>query len=561
MKKIFIYLFSALLIVGVSVSCSKDEPKGNIESVAYDAAIKSFVITYSSGYTEKISAKIDDSTNPPSAYIEMDDGTIIYVDDAINGGEVDINSSAKIRENKYVNNWIYDEMSIYYYWNTKLPRDPNVSLKPDKFFDSILYKYSSSQPDGDRFSWIQDDYKELQGSLSGVASDEIGFDYIFAWADKEKTHYYALVTYTMHDTDAKAKGIERGQFITEINGQKITPNNYRNLFGGTGTKTISRAGWIFNEEKEGYYLSEISPVNISMHKNFAENPVYMDSVYSIGNKKIGYLVYNFFATDKGDLTNSYDKDLMNRLQSIKDKGATEMVLDLRYNSGGAVSSAIALSSALVKNRSTSNVLVTSEYNSMVQEALLREYGNNFNKEFFIDKIVRSNKHVADIPTMNQDRLFILTGDYTASASEFVINGLRPYMDVILIGSKTYGKNVGSITIFEKENPKNKWGMQPIIVKYFNSLHQSDFTDGFTPDYNIDEFKDLYLEPFGKISDPLLGKAISLITGSTISTTKSIVDSPLRSSQIDKTTTSSARTPLKFELVDDINDEAIRKIRK
>jgi len=87
-----------------------------------------------------------------------------------------------------------------------------------------------------------------------------------------------------------------------------------------------------------------------MHSNYAENPIYKDSVYTINNKKIGYLVYNFFARDKGDDSYDYDKLLMKRLDALKTQGVNEMVLDLRYNSGGAVSSAIALASALVKNK-------------------------------------------------------------------------------------------------------------------------------------------------------------------------------------------------------------------
>lgn len=461
--------------------------------------------------------------------------------------------------NKYVNNWIQDEMSIYYYWNTKIPNKVDLSLKPDEFFDSILYKYSASQPDGDRFSWIEEDYEKLQNSLGGVASDEIGFDYFFYPANIEKTKYYALVTYAKLGTSALREGIDRGQFITQVDGKDITPNNYTNVFNGTGTKILSRAEWIYNEDKKEYLLTSMPNVTISMHEDFAENPVYFDEVYEIDNKTIGYLVYNFFATDNPkNNNNEYDRLLMEKLQSIKDRGATEMILDLRYNNGGAVSSAIALSSALVKDRDTKQELVTSEYNSIVHNALIREYGADYNKEYFIDKI-KTKTGFIDIPSMGMDKIYVLTGKYTASASEFVINGLKPYMDIILIGSKTYGKNVGSITIYEEEDPKNKWGMQPIIVKYKNSLGNSDFTDGFSPDYPVDEFEELHLVPFGDTEDPLLAKAISVITGKEPTTTKATTS--FRSSQIDKSKNISIKSPLKFEMVDDVNGEAIREIFK
>lgn len=560
MKKIIIFLLTTTAILGLNTACEERSPVEitEVESVFYSSTHKEFTVHYTNGYAENVIAIIDNSTTPPSAYAILENGTYLYVNDAsITTDNVDISTSAQININAYVNDWIYNEMSIYYYWNDKLPRKVNSDLKPDKFFNSILYKYSASQPDGDRFSWIQNDYKELQNSLSGVASDEIGFEYGFVPVN-ENDQYYALVTYTKEGTSAQTAGIKRGQFITKVDDKKITANNYRELFTGTGTKKLSRAEWIYDFDINKYVITVMTDARITMHKDFAENPVYKDSVYTVGDKKIGYLVYNFFATDKGDNSNKYDRLLMNKLQSIKDKGATEMILDLRYNRGGAVSSAIALSSALVKDRDTKNILVTSEYNSIVHNALKGEYGADYNKEYFIDKIASKGGNI-NIPSLGTDRLFILTGENTASASEFVINGLKPYMDVVLIGKKTYGKNVGSITIYEDKDPKNKWGMQPIIVKYMNSLGKSDFTDGFIPNHEVDEFEELHLVPFGDTQDPILAKAISVISGKEPTTTKATTS--FRSSQIDKRKNASLRPPLKFEMVDDINGDAIRELFK
>lgn len=560
MKRIINYLLLLTSIVLIAISCEPKDPiikNGEIETATYDASNRSFTLIYSNGHTETQAATIDNSTQPPSASVKLSNGTIVMVNNAEESGNASIYDSKKVSEFSYVNDWIYEEMSIYYLWNEKIPRNPNFSLKPDLFFDSILYKYSSSNSNGDRFSWIQDDYMELVQSLSGVSSEELGFDYILVWADNKKTHYYPLVTYAKKESDAIAKGLTRGDFIIKVNGQNITPQNISTVLGGTGSKTLSIAKWEYSEADKEFYLTDSDDITISMHKNFAENPVYLDSVYTVGGKKIGYLTYNFFATDKGDNSSDYDKLLMQRLGSIKDKGATEMVLDLRYNSGGAVSSAIALASALVKNRSTDNILVTSQYNAIVHNALKKEYGADYNKEYFIDKIKKGNTTIAEIPNMNLDKIYVLTGYYTASASEFVINGLKPYMDVVLIGETTYGKNVGSITIFEEDDPKNKWGMQPIVVRYANSLGHSDFTAGFVPNYKIDEFEDLYLYPTGDTNDPLLGKAISLITGGTVKSAATKPNIELRSMKAIEHLP--PRKPVKFELHDDKNQEIIRKI--
>lgn len=563
MKKFFTLLSIAISLMLLASSCDSKDPivdKGTLESATYQAATKSFTLTYSSGRTETVNAVIDNSVTPPTASATLKDGTVISVSDANTSGDAEITTTRQMDDYRYVNGWIYENMEIYYLWNDKLSKSPNYSLNPKKFFDSILYKYNkNTNPQGDRFSWIQEDYQELLNSLSGVASHEIGFEYIFIAANEERTQYYALVLYPRKGSDAHAKGITRGTFVTQVNGQNITPDNYRSVFGGTGTKTLSTAKWELNSENQ-YRLADTGTVSVQMHSNFAENPIYLDSVYTVGDKKIGYLAYNFFAPDKGDKSYSYDKQLMNTLGNIKAKGASEMVLDLRYNGGGSVSTAVALASALVQNRSTNNVLVTSQYNAIVHNALLKEEGKDYNKVYFIDKI-STDKTTIDVPSLNLPKLYVLVTGWSASASELIINGLKPYMDVILIGETTYGKNVGSISLYEKNDAKNKWGMQPIVVRYANSLGNSDFTAGFAPNYEVDEFDELRLVKFGDSSDPLLGKALSLITGQTMTSRAATTRTPFRSSQVDKVKTLNMKDRGAFEMYDDIREDALRKLMK
>lgn len=566
MKRILYFLTLIACLGIVFSSCKKDEieepnPKKNhsISTVKYNSDKKEFVITFDDGVDSVVVAQIDDSVNPPTASATLKDGTVFMVDDATIESDVVISTVDAINESrKYVNDWIYKNMSIYYLWNNKLPSSPDYTLTPNKFFESILYTYDANKrPDGDRFSWIQKSYVDLLNNLSGVSSDDIGFEYMPLWADQAKTKIFALVLYPKLKSDASEKGIKRGQFITKIDDQYMTASNYKQLLGGSGTKKLSIAEWQYNSTTEKNELKTAGDVTIQMEKDFAEIPVHLDSVYTIDNKKIGYMVYNFFARDKGNGSHDYDKLLMNTLSRIQSKGATEMVLDLRYNSGGAVSTAIALGSALVKNRSTSNIFARSEYNSLIHKELLGKYGEDYNKEYFIDKITSNSGTIADVPAMNFNRLYILTGEYTASASELIINGLKPYMDeIVLIGQTTYGKNVGSISIYEKNDPKNKWGMQPIIVKYYNSANQSDYTAGFAPNYEVNEFEDLYLVDFGNINDPLLGKAISLITGkqpSASSRTRRVRIGAMRvGSKLHGNTKS-------FEMEHDIRQDMLRKL--
>ncbi|MFZ4583145.1 MAG: S41 family peptidase, partial [Paludibacter sp.] len=107
------------------------------------------------------------------------------------------------------------------------------------------------------------------------------------------------------------------------------------------------------------------------------------------------------------------------------------------------------------------------------------------------------------------RIYFLTGKGTASASEMVINGLKPFLPCILIGDTTVGKNVGSTLINDEKNTKNQWAFMPIVLRYFNKDHQSDFTNGFAPDYLVE---DDYKHQLGDTKEALLAKALSQITG-------------------------------------------------
>ena len=423
-------------------------------------------------------------------------------------------------KNQYVNAWIKEEMSTYYLWNDKISPNLDDKVKPDAYFESMLYKYDkNSAPDGDRFSWIQEDYVELLESLSGVASLEIGFDY--KWYAYNQSDVFGEIAYVKKNTDAAAKGLKRGQVFTYINNTKLTTDNYRTLMSNA-EKSASIALRISNAEIDlatrKISFSNEQSITVNLLSKYAENPVYLDSVYSINGKTIGYLVYNFFAADARDYTSAYDLALNNVFEKFKNRGIDNLVLDLRYNSGGSVNSAIYLSSMIVKNMSTKSVFCKMEFNREYQSYLVKKYGSDYLLDYFENKIEvynKDNKLTGEYPLHNLGNLqtlYVLTGKWTASASEMVINGLKPYMDVFIIGDITYGKNVASTTFYKEKDAKNKWGLQPIIAKYYNSQGKSDFTAGFIPNILDEDTWNMPKKALGEINEALLGTAIRHITG-------------------------------------------------
>ena len=399
--------------------------------------------------------------------------------------------------NQTIDSWILSNMREVYYWNDKIPANPDTTLAPDVFFSSILNTYNATtNPTGDRFSWIEDDASTLTAELSGETTTT-GMEYNLYLRASGSTAVIAQVLYVLPGSPAAIAGIKRGDIISKVNGQSLSTTNYSDLlFSGTtfsfGFASVS-----------GTTLIDTDKTISVTATTFQENPVFLDSVYTIGSKKVGYLVYNQFVPGaNGSTANEYDAQVDAVFSSFKAQGVTELVLDLRYNPGGYTSSSANLASLIGKGISSSNLYFREEWNSTITPQLQQEYGSSFFITNFLDKAQNIGS--------NLSRVFVLTTDHTASASELIINGLRPYMTVNTIGTTTYGKNVGSITITD-DTGKIKWGMQPIVFKSYNSAGTSDYSTGFTPTTVVEE--PINLLPLGDTNEDLLNTALSQISGS------------------------------------------------
>ena len=417
----------------------------------------------------------------------------------------DDSSAAQIQRNKNVNQWIKDYMDVLYLWNTEMPTKTDLTLYPADFFKSLLYTQE------DRFSFIADDFAELMNLLNGVQK-EAGYEYTLFQDSVKIQNVYGIVNYIKPKSPASSTDLKRGDVFYTVNGKQLTINNYQQLteeIKAPHTLGISRNG-----------ATQLITISLSVAE-YEENPVFLDSIYTIGGKKIAYLIYNFFASDKGDYSYTYLKQLNNIFGKFKQAGVNELVLDLRFDGGGSADVAVALASLISDPERTSSkeLFYTEQYNSIVDKELSKG-GEDYNKAFFVDTLFikdKDGKIVDRSILLNRltglSRLYVLTSQGTASASELIINGLRPYMNVTLVGWQTYGKNVGMWFIYEDDPQKqkdNRWGMLPIVFKLYNSKNESNYTNGFAPDIKVNEYDVNQMLPLGDIHEALLGAALSNI---------------------------------------------------
>ena len=185
-------------------------------------------------------------------------------------------------------------------------------------------------------------------------------------------------------------------------------------------------------------------------------------------------------------------------------------MDLRYNSGGAVKSATYLAS-MITGQFNGQVFAKQQWNAKIED-----YFNDNDPEQLINRFSNSIGGNA-INSLNLTKVYILTSKSTASSSELVINGLKPYIEVVQIGDITVGKNVGSVTLYDSpsfgkqgRSNRHKYAMQPICFKIVNSAGFGEYQNGISPPTPQPEnLGDLGV--LGEPTEPLLSMAISQIT--------------------------------------------------
>jgi C-terminal processing protease CtpA/Prc len=208
---------------------------------------------------------------------------------------------------------------------------------------------------------------------------------------------------------------------------------------------------------------------------------------------------------------NYDTQLNDAFGALKSQGITDLVLDLRYNGGGSVQTSARLASMITGNF-TGQVFAKQQWNAKIESYFAANDPESL-KNLFTDKI-----GTTAINSVGMTKIYILTSAGTASASELVINGLKPYITVIQIGAITTGKNVGSVTLYDSpdfgktnRNPNHRYAMQPIVLKIVNASGFGDYQSGLIPDFELKETIS-NLDVLGSSTEPLLSLAIGKITG-------------------------------------------------
>jgi C-terminal processing protease CtpA/Prc len=358
-----------------------------------------------------------------------------------------------------------------YLWYNQIPASFNARSYADldKLMTGIR-QYSTeagfSQP-VDRWSFAIKQ-TEWDNISSGIAGD-FGLN-IFFMAPGD-----LRVKSVEKESPAGKAGIRRGWRITKVAGSTdITSSNADFLVA----KIYNTSNTSFTFQKPDNTTIDISLTSAT----YLENPIFIDTIYSRSNKKIAYLSYNSFLGDTAKIYSEFQR-IFNRFAS---QNVNDVVIDLRYNGGGYVTVQSKLANYLVNASANGGIMMKQQYNDKYTQ---------YNESSFFKKI----------GNLNLNRVFFIVSNNTASASELLINNLKPYMDVKLVGpGKTYGKPVGYFNI----PVGNEWYIFPVSFRTTNKNGEGSYFNGLPLDVQVADGLD---KDWGDLNELALAATVKYIT--------------------------------------------------
>lgn len=345
----------------------------------------------------------------------------------------------------------------------------------------------------------------LSVDLEGNGND-LGLVPGFYATDNTGTRYLAIIKSVDKGSPAYKAGMRRGDLILQVNG-----SDYGTATNGQAEQFVIDA--FYNSTAatfkfKRYGASDATAKTLSLVKTaYKSNPIYQDSVYTTGNKKVGYFAFARFS--------HWDTNAASAIASTFTKftnaGVTNVIIDLRYNGGGYINTCQNIASLLVPTAANGQVMYTETYNKTVSGGnatlLKNQYPEEGSKQtyydYFASKPSFQNKFSKTGGITNIEKIVFLVTGATASSSELLINSLKPYVnDIKLVGETTYGKPIGFFPV--------KIGKYEVYYSLFetkNKNGEGGYYGGFTPDKDQD---DIPTKDFGDLTESLIAPAYAYI---------------------------------------------------
>ncbi|MCI1720458.1 MAG: S41 family peptidase [Bacteroidales bacterium] len=392
------------------------------------------------------------------------------------------NSSSSTTDLAKAKNYLYSIMSSIYYWSSSIP-----SVNADSYSDIFEY-FDALCVSNDRWSWMMDaaEYNSMETGTYSIYGGKFCQPYEY-YGD------YGIYMGLVYDNSPlAAQGVTRGWQLTKLDGVAVNTL----IAAGTFNSTLDKASLTFtykdlNGTEHTFTTSKASVQTSSVPKSAIFTQADYPSLPSTA--KVGYVLYTTF-------NSSMESQITNTLKNFKSSGITDLIVDLRYNGGGDLNVCKDIAGLLVPAAGNGKIFLQLKHNSKYSS-----YDTQNTSQY---KFSRSTN------SLDLSRIYFITGSGTASASESLMNGLKPFLTVKQVGDTTYGKPNGMYVYSYPDNSAGTSSLEyvflPICFYCVNSEGGGYFDNGIVPDnYRYD---DLYHD-FGVKEDLIAACLYNIATGS------------------------------------------------
>lgn len=361
------------------------------------------------------------------------------------------------------NQWIFSTMKEAYLWsdNMKTPERSQFFSQPEKFFNSLLHR-------ADKASYFTDSIKAGDYGMSfQLMRDPIAV---------HPSKVYALVLFVEPGSSAYNAGIRRGTWLSAINGKSLLMSSQAVLQSGEGAEFKSE--YIdFDDSANKYIWAESDTFVVESATSYTCDDIYFDTIYSLRDKKAGYIFCNSFNSE------NFKAECDEAFSRFAAEEVSDIIIDLRYNSGGTVSNAAYMASSLVPAS-----LINTPFCILMK-------GN--------DEIDTVYNFVEPSFNFGEKRVYFLTGTATKGTAELLaasVNSLREKYNVTIVGESTEGSNL----VVKEFKSVFGFSIAPAVSMAYLPTGETIETGGIVPDYTINEVEEIEnIHPIGHEQEYLL----------------------------------------------------------
>ena len=153
---------------------------------------------------------------------------------------------------------------------------------------------------------------------------------------------------------------------------------------------------------DGNYINQnVRQIDIPAATDVEETPFLVDTVYTYGSGNVGYMVFNSFYDPNNEY--KYNERLESIFKKFKDNNVSKLIVDVRYNPGGYVTTLRELASYIMPNKK-----------DQVLCHLINNRDDKTTYKFITHKVMGTIRDVV-----------VLASRYSASESEELIHCLKP----------------------------------------------------------------------------------------------------------------------------------------